>query len=95
MKRIAITIAALTLSSVAFADISAGNEDLHGWAVEDRNLQTSGTLHKGNESGVLYSSSDTYGSVIFDRDKPAAATPADVGVGDSYGSILHSVGFEW
>ncbi len=95
MKRIAITIAALTLSTAAFADISSGNEDLHGWAVEDRSLHTSGTLHKGAESGVLYASSDTYGSVVFDRDEPAAAAPADVGVGDSYGSVLHSVGFNW
>ena len=95
MKKIAITIAALTLSTAALADISSGNDDLYGWAVEDRGLQSTGSLQKGADSGVLFASSDTYGSVIFDRDQPAAAAPAQVGVGDSYGSVLHSVGFDW
>ena len=95
MKMIATTIAALTLSTAALADISTGNEDLHGWVVEDRSGPTTGSLQKGSESGVLYASSDTYGSIVFDRDQPAVASPADVGVGDSYGSVLHSVGFGW
>ncbi len=95
MKKLAVTIAALTLSTTALADISSGNSDLMGWAVEDRSLRTTGTLHTGADSGVLFASSDTYGSVIFDRDKAAATGPADVGVGDSYGSVLHSVGFDW
>ena len=95
MKKTLVTIAALTLSTAALADISSGNEDLNGWVVEDRGLQTSGRLHKGAESGILFASSDTYGSVIFDRNEPAGTSPADVGVGDSYGSVLHSVDFNW
>ena len=96
MKTIVTTIAALTLSTAALADISSGNDDLHGWVVEDRASHSTGTVQKGADSGVLYASSDTYGSIVFDRDQPAAtAAPADMGVGDSYGSVLHSVGFDW
>ena len=40
MKKIALTIGILSLSTSAFADISSGNPDLLGWAVEDRNLQS-------------------------------------------------------
>ncbi len=96
MKKTLIAIATLTLSTAALADvtISSGNEDLRGWAVEDRSLQAGGRLHEGPESGILYASEDTYGSVIFDRNKPAGMSPASVGVGDSYGSVLHSVGFD-
>ncbi len=95
MKKTLVTIAALTLSTAAFADISSGNDDLRGWAVEDRSLQTSGRLHNGAESGILFASDDTYGSILFDGSASSSATPADVGVGDSYGSVLHSVGFDW
>ncbi len=96
MKTFAVTIAALTLSTAALADISSGNSDLSGWVVEDRSLQTTGSLQKDATSGVLFASDDTYGSVIFDRAAPSSsASPATVGVGDSYGSVLHSVGFDW
>ncbi len=96
MKTFAVAIAALTLSTAALADISSGNPDLNGWVVEDRSLQTTGSLQEDSTSGVLFASDDTYGSVIFDRDAPASsASPATVGVGDSYGSVLHSVDFAW
>ena len=94
MKKLVLTIAALSLSTAALADISSGNSDLQGWIVEQGNDQPTGRLHKGPESQVLFASEDTYGSILFDDEK-ATASPSQVGVGDSYGSILHSVGFDW
>ncbi len=84
MKKIALTIAAIALSTSAFASISDGNSDLQGWAVD--NAPQAGSLHRGDN--------DSYGSVTLDKDS-GSASPAEAGVGDSYGSILHSVGFDF
>ncbi len=40
MKQYVLAIGILALSTSAFADISSGNPDLQGWAVEDRSLQS-------------------------------------------------------
>jgi len=94
MKKIALTIAAFTLSASAVADISSGNPDLQGWAVEDpglRNAQPAGT---GN-APMPFGTEDQYGGILFNETPAPSDAPAAPGVGDSYGSILHSVGFDW
>ena len=95
MKKFALTIGILALSTSAFADISSGNSDLQGWAVEDRNLQ-SATKREYKEPVLPFGTEDQYGGILF-NEAPAYsdASPGTVGVGDSYGSILHSVGFSY
>lgn len=94
MKKIVLTIAALTLSTSALAEISSGNPDLQGWAVEDRNLgsvQATAT----RDAPMPFGTEDQYGGILF-NEAPAHSDAATApGVGDSYGSILHSVGFDW
>ncbi len=58
MKKIALTIAAIALSTSAYAGISDDNSDLQGWAVD--NASQAGSLHRGDN--------DRYGSVLFDKD---------------------------
>ena len=98
MKKFARTLGILALSTSAFADISSGNSDLHGWAVEDRNLR-SVTQREYQEPVLPFGADDQYGGILF-NESPAysenySANPGTVGVGDSYGSILHSVGFSY
>ncbi|MDJ0892272.1 MAG: hypothetical protein QNK18_13920 [Gammaproteobacteria bacterium] len=98
MKKFALTLGILALSTSAFADISSGNSDLHGWAVEDRNLR-SVTQREYQEPVLPFSAPDQYGGILF-NESPAysenySANPGTVGVGDSYGSILHSIGFSY
>ncbi len=94
MRKLAITIGILALSTSAFADISSGNPDLIGWAVEDRSLQNA-AKKPITEPVLPFGTEDQYGGILF-NDTPAHSTvPGTVGVGDSYGSILHSVGFSY
>lgn len=95
MKKFALTVAAAALSTTALADISSGNSDLDGWVVEDRSIQRTYGQQAYSESRALFASEDTYGSIIFDPDVEYAASSSQAGVGDSYGSVLHSVGFDW
>ena len=95
MKKIAVTIAAMTLSTAAFADISMGNSDLEGWAVEDESLRNAQQRQTADIKSP-YGNPDQYGGVLFteapESSRDSSAAP---GVGDSYGSILHSVGFDY
>ena len=91
MKNIALTIAALTLSATALADISSGNSDLQGWVVEDQRLLS---VEKRDYAGVksLSGNPDQYGTVLADETPAYRDFAAAPGIGDSYGSILHDVG---
>ena len=96
MKKLALTIGILALSTSAFADISSGNPDLQGWAVEDQNLLNV-SEREYREPVLPFSTEDQYGGILF-NETPAYSSDAPagmVGVGDSYGSILHSVGFSY
>jgi len=94
MKKFALTIGILALSASAFADISSGNPDLQGWAVEDRSLQ-SVAKRQYIEPVLPFGTEDQYGGILFNETPAYSEAPGDVGVGDSYGSILHSVGFNY
>ncbi len=94
MKKIALTIGMLALSTSAFADISSGNPDLRGWAVEDRNLQ-SVAKQRSVEPVLPFGTEDQYGGILFNETPAYSDAPGAAGVGDSYGSILHSVGFSY
>ena len=105
MKKITLTLAAAILAAPAYADISSGNSDLYGWAVEDYQLQSSASSGPVADSalpkGIGTGNSDLYGWAPEDRNLLSAprrsytATIKDVGIGDSYGSILHSIEFHW
>ena len=94
MKKLASTIGILALSTSAFADISSGNPDLIGWAVEDRNLQR---VEKSpiTEPVLPFGTEDQYGGILFNETPAYSPGSNTVGVGDSYGSILHSIGFSY
>ena len=94
MKKTALTIGILVLSTSAFADISSGNSDLQGWAVEDRNLQ-SVAKRQYSEPVLPFDTEDQYGGILFNEMPAYSESSGAVGVGDSYGSILHSVGFSY
>ncbi len=94
MKKLALTIGILAVYTSAFADISSGNPDLHGWAVEDRNLQ-SVAKRQYVEPVLPFSTEDQYGGILFNETPAYSDAPGAAGVGDSYGSILHSVGFSY
>jgi len=94
MKNIALTIAALTLSASALADISSGNSDLRSWVVEDQRLLS---VEKRGYVDVKspFGNPDQYGGVLADKTPAYRDVSAAPGVGDSYGSILHDVGFDF
>jgi len=94
MKKTALTIAALTLSASAFADISSGNPDLQGWAVEDPGLGTAQPATT-RVAPMPFGTEDQYGGILFNESPARSDAASAPGVGDSYGSILHSVGFDW
>ncbi len=94
MKKLAITIGVLALSTSAFADISSGNPDLIGWAVEDQSLQNV-AKQTITEPVLPFGTEDQYGGILFNETPAYSGVPGTVGVGDSYGSILHSVGFSY
>ena len=94
MKKFVLAIGILALSTSAFADISTGNPDLRGWAVEDRNLQ-SVAKRQYVEPVLPFSTEDQYGGILFNEAPAYSEAPGAAGVGDSYGSVLHSVGFTY
>ncbi len=94
MKKFALTISIVALSTSAFADISSGNPDLQGWAVEDWNPQ-SVAQRQYAEPVLPFSTEDQYGGILFNETPAYSDAPGAAGVGDSYGSILHSVGFSY
>ena len=94
MKKLALTIGILALSTSAFADISSGNSDLQGWAVEDKNIQ-SVAKRSYSEPVMPFGTEDQYGGILFNETPAYSEAPGASGVGDSYGSILHSVGFSY
>ena len=94
MKKFALAIGILALSTSAFADISSGNPDLRGWAVEDRNLQNV-AKQRYVEPVLPFGTEDQYGGILFTETPAYSEAPGAAGVGDSYGSILHSVGFSY
>ncbi len=94
MKKLALTIGILALSTSAFADISSGNSDLQGWAVEDQNLR-SVAKQSYSEPVLPFGTDDQYGGILFNETPAYSKAAGTVGVGDSYGSILHSVGFSY
>ena len=94
MKKLALTIGILALSTSAFADISSGNPDLRGWAVEDGRLQNV-EKREYREPILPFGTDDQYGGILFNEAPAISDAPGTAGVGDSYGSILHSVGFSY
>ena len=94
MKKLAAAIGMLALSTSAFADISSGNPDLIGWAVEDKSIQ-SVSKRTITEPVLPFGTEDQYGGILFNETPAYSEVPGTVGVGDSYGSILHSVGFSY
>ena len=94
MKKLAVTLGILALSTSAFADISDGNSDLRGWAVEDQNLQRV-AKRPISEPTLPFSTEDQYGGILFNETPASSEASGTVGVGDSYGSVLHSVGFSY
>ena len=63
MKKLALTIGLVALSASAYADISSGNADLQGWAVEDRNLQ-SATKRTYAEPVLPFSTGSVYSRLV-------------------------------
>ncbi len=94
MGKTILTIAALSLSAAAYGDISSGNSDLEGWALEDQGLR-SVPMQPTPDVKAPFGSPDQYGGVLFDEASGQRNAPAAPGIGDSYGSILHDVGFEY
>ncbi len=92
MKKIALTIAALTFSASALADISSGNSDLQGWVVEDQRLLSVEKRDYADVKAPFGNNPDQYGGVLADKAPAYRDTPAAPGIGDSYGSILYDVG---
>ena len=105
MKKITLTLALAALAAPVYADISTGNDDLYGWVVEDYALQSRASSGAFVDTviphGISRRNPDLYGWAVEDRNLLSVhrtdytATAGDVGVGDSYGSILHDVGFHW
>jgi len=94
MNRLILTIAAMALSTTAFADISSGNPDLRGWVVEDQGPQ-SAPQATAKEAPMPFGTEDQYGGILFNESPSPSDTGVAPGIGDSYGSILHSVGFSY
>lgn len=98
MRKIALTLAAMSLSATAFADItniSQGNDDLYGWAVEDRQLRAAKEQMTYQAPVLPFNAPDQYGGILFNEGPGSTDAGVAEGVGDSYGSVLHSVGFSW
>jgi len=94
MKRLTLTIAAMALSTTAFADISSGNPDLRGWAVENQGPQSAPQV-AAKEASMPFGTEDQYGGILFNESPSESGTGVAPGIGDSYGSVLHSVGFSY
>lgn len=94
MKRITVTLAALALSATAYADISTGNSDLDGWVVEDYALLDV-PQRPINETRPPFGTSEQYGGILFNPAPQGSTTSSGTGIGDSYGSVLRDVGFDW
>ncbi len=95
MRNIALTIAAVTFSASALADISSGNSDLQGWVVEDQRLLSVEKRDYVDVKSPFGNNPDQYGGVLADETPAYRDAPAAPGIGDSYGSILHEVGFDF
>ena len=105
MKKITLSLAAALFAVPVYADISTGNPGLYGWVVEDYGLQSRASsgpvVDSATPNGIATGNPDLYGWVTEDRSLLSVprtdytASTQDVGIGDSYGSILHSVGFHW
>ena len=99
MKKFALGFGILALSASAYAaDISSGNSDLEGWAVEDSDLLNVSQQRVTKDAPVPFGTQDQYGGILFNESPAysrASEAPGAPGVGDSYGSILHDTGFDW
>ena len=107
MKKTLALMAAWAVMSGAAADatISGGNPDLDGWAVEDPVLLHAGpSTHHGDTlrpGDIAYDNPDLDGWVVDDKSllkapvKKYPPDPSTFGIGDSYGSVLHEVGYYW
>ena len=95
MKRTVLAFAALTLSASALADISDNNPDLRGWAVEDQRLLSVERRNSAEVKSPFGNNPDQYAGVLSDETPVYRDGPATPGVGDSYGSVLHQVGFDF
>ena len=95
MKKLILGIGILALSASAFAQISSGNPDLQGWAVEDRDLLNVSRQSVTRDAPMPFGTDDQYGGILFNETPAYSDAPGASGVGDAYGSILHSVGFDW
>lgn len=94
MKKTIAVVTAVVLSGSAYAaGISSGNPDLYGWAVEDSRLLS--VKQKPIKDMPLPYGEDTYGAVYFDPPPKGPGGPPAMGTNDSYGSVLHDVGFHW
>ena len=94
MKSIILTLAAAAIAAPVYADISNGDGDLYGWAVEDPALLN---VKRVPIKDLAYNPfpNDLYGAVYFDPAPEGPGGEPAMGVGDSYGSILHDVDFHW
>ena len=95
MKKCALGFGILALSASAYADISSGNPDLQGWAVDDADLLNVSYQDVTKSPPMPFGTEDQYGGILFNESPAYSEAPGAEGVGDSYGSILHSVGFDW
>ena len=73
---------------------TSGNPDLQGRAVEDRNLE-SVAKRQSIEPVLPVSTEDQYSGIPFNNTPAYSEAPSVAGAGDSYGSIMHSVGFSY
>jgi len=90
MKKTMIFLAAALLTSTAYAGGTWGeNPDLQGWAVGDQALLSAQQVDVRNVP-LPFGNEDLYGGVYAD---PGDATrgAAQMGVGDSYGTVLHEM----
>ncbi len=107
MKKTLLLMAAWAMASGAAADatISGDNPDLDGWAVENHEISHIGhSAYEGDKlrpGDIAFGNPDLDGWVVNDRGllggpmRKHTVDPSKIGVGDSYGSVLHEVGFNW
>ena len=82
MKRIVTTLAILALST---SGAIASSDDDYGSVLYDQPAEIKVVRN------LPETSNDSYGSVLFDQVTPGKGVYGDMGIGDSYGSVLHDI----
>jgi len=83
MKRIVSTFAILALST---SGAIASSDDDYGSVLHDQPAEYRVVIN------IPETSDDNYGSVLLDQVSRERGLDREMGVGDSYGSVLHDVG---